>query len=217
MNDPEHNPIHGDPFDSLTAHFESRDIKLSSNPAKRRVWFMMNSGCALMKCHFRFDRTGEVLQIHVHYPLLVKEKFRPVAMEFLARTNYGLVIGNFEMDLKDGEVRYHASYLMSEGRLEDETIGRLFSTALNTADRYFPALMRVLFAGESPQDAVDLCELERFGEESAPSGKVSKNSTPSGKPRAKRVRKDRPPAPNDHEKTEPPSGETSSKSGAEGA
>ena len=31
---------------------------------------------------------------------------------------------------------------------------RLIATSLNTADRYFPALAQVLFAGHTPADAV---------------------------------------------------------------
>jgi hypothetical protein len=115
-------------------------------------------------------------------------------MEFITRANYGLVIGNFEMDAKDGEIRYHVSHLMEENILTDETIRRLFGTAMGTADRYFPALMRVLFAGETPEDAVDLAELYRFADEATTSkkqtgGKSSSTGKADKKPSSKRTRK----------------------------
>jgi hypothetical protein len=199
MNEDTHNPIYGDPIVALIAHFEAHDIQYSCKREERRAWFTMNSGSALQKCSFRFDKTGDVLQILIQYPLMVKEKFRPAAMEFITRANYGLVIGNFEMDCNDGEVRYHVSHLMEHGRLEDETIQRLFGTGMGTADRYFPALMRVLFAGETPSEAVDLAELHKFEGEDRPSKKApaaKAPGTPSSpkKPRAKRARK-APPAP----------------------
>lgn len=192
MSDDTHNPIFGDPFDALIAHFETHGIRYSSKREERRAWFTMNSGSALQKCTFFFDKKGHVLQIRIQYPVLVKEKFRPAAMEFITRANYGLVIGNFEMDCTDGEVRYHISHLMEEGRLEDETIKRLFTTGMGTADRYFPALMRVLFAGETPEDAVDLAELHKFEpEEESPSKKAPapKAKGKAKKPAAKRARK----------------------------
>ena len=194
MSDDKHNPIYGDPFDALISHFEANGIRYSCNSGERRAWFTMNSGSALQKCSFRFDKSGDVLRIFIQYPVMVKEKFRPLAMEFLTRANYGLVLGNFEMDCKDGEVRYHVSHLMEEGRLEDETIKRLFSTAMGTADRYFPALMRVLFAGETPAEAIDLAELHKFeGEErpskKAPGAKASDTPPARRKPRTKRSRK----------------------------
>jgi hypothetical protein len=203
MSEDKHNPIYGDPFDVLIAHFEAHDIHYSCNREERRAWFTMNSGSALQKCSFRFDKTGDVLQILIQYPVMVKEKFRPAAMEFITRANYGLVIGNFEMDCNDGEVRYHVSHLMEDGRLEDETIQRLFGTGMGTADRYFPALMRVLFAGETPSEAVDLAELHKFEGEDRPSKKApaaKAPGTPSSpkKPRAKRPRKAPPATPPAH-------------------
>lgn len=161
MSDDENNPLYGDPFQALLDHFAANNIKYGHNREGRRVWFSMNSGSALMKCRFSFSPKGDVLGVFIQYPVLVKEKFRPLAAEFITRANYGLIVGNFEMDMKDGEVRYHISHVMHDGKLEDGTIRRLFSTAMGTSDRYFPALMRVLFAGETPEDAVDLAELDQ--------------------------------------------------------
>jgi hypothetical protein len=190
----ESNSIWGDPFQALIDHFEAHDINYSSNSEERRAWFTMNSGSALQKCSFRFDSTGDALQIYIQYPVLVKEKFRMAAMEFITRANYGLVIGNFEMDVKDGEIRYHVSHLMENGQLTDETIRRLFGTAMGTSERYFPALMKVLFAGEIPQEAIDLVELDKFDDEATtsqlPSGCQGPSSVKSRKKtRAKRSRK----------------------------
>jgi hypothetical protein len=192
--DNESNSIWGDPFQALIDHFEAHGIRYSSKREERRAWFTMNSGSALQKCSFRFDKTGDVLQIFIQYPVMVKERFRPAAMEFITLANYGLVIGNFEMDAKDGEIRYHVSHLMEENILTDETIRRLFATAMGTADRYFPALMRVLFAGETPEDAVDLAELDKFADESSTSkkptsGQRSSTGKADKKTRSKRPRK----------------------------
>jgi len=39
-------------------------------------------------------------------------------------------------------------------------IGSLFTTAMATTERYFPAFMRVMYGGHTPEDAVYLSELE---------------------------------------------------------
>ena len=162
----EHNPIYGDPFDSLIQHLKERDLRFSQDPKNRRASLTMQSRSGvLFKCRFRFDATGEVFQIDIHYPILVQEKFRSIASEFLTRANWGLVVGNYSFDFSDGEVVYHSSHIMEEGKLSDDIIERLFRTSLSTADRYCQGLMRVIYAGDSAQDAVDLCELYRFEEE----------------------------------------------------
>lgn len=191
MSDDKHNPIYGDPFQALLDHLESVGIRYSCKREERRAWFSMNSGNAVQKCRFNFDKTGDVLQIFIEYPVMVKEPFRAIAAEFITRANYGLVVGNFEMDWKDGEIRYHVSHVMPEGKLEDGMIRRLFGTALGTADRYYPALMQVLFAGSTPEDAVYIAELDYHAahvEEPSKKGrKVSKDggSKPKGSGKTK--------------------------------
>lgn len=42
-------------------------------------------------------------------PFLVPEDLRDAAIEYITRANYGLFVGNFEMDLSDGEIRFKTS------------------------------------------------------------------------------------------------------------
>jgi hypothetical protein len=66
---------------------------------------------------------------------------------FITRANYGMIIGNFEMDYEDGEVRYKTSV-----DLEDITELRLllrnmiYANVL-TMDKYLPGMMRVIYGG----------------------------------------------------------------------
>ncbi len=77
--------------------------------------------------------------------------------------------------------------------MNDEVIAGVFSVGLATADRYFPAIMRVMFAGHTPADAVYLSELDVHAEAVEP-GEEKPASAPNPpkpvgkKPRA--VRKD---------------------------
>jgi hypothetical protein len=114
--------------------------------------------------------------------------------EFFTRVNYGLVLGAFEVDLRDGEARYHISHLIGDRRLEDEVIRRIIGSALSTADRYFPAYMRVLFGGDTPEDAVFLAELDLNTQDTEnepasaekPAPPTPKPSVSKRKPRKKR-------------------------------
>ena len=162
MSENEHNPIYGDPnpFEVLIAHFESHELRYGSNREEKRAWMSMNSGNALMKCRFKFDKTGDIFMIHVQYPVLVQQEFRAIAMEYLSRANWGLVLGGFDFDNSDGEVSFRVSYLMPDGKLEDEAIHKLFNTALSTADRYFPGLMQCIYSGYTAEDAIFHAEIE---------------------------------------------------------
>ncbi len=66
------------------------------------------------------------------------------ACELLTRANYGLRIGNFEMDLADGEVRFKVSVDIEGGRLGRYMIHTMMSAAASTFDRYYPVLMQLI-------------------------------------------------------------------------
>lgn len=155
----------GTPFRALVDHCESHGLTFSASREKKRIKFTICREHALYRCNLRITHDDDVLQIYVHYPVLAKdEKTRPAAAELFTRANYNLVLGKFEMDMSDGEIRYHVGHLIAGGKLEDSTIGCLVSTALSTADQYFPAFMRLLFGGNTAEDAVYLAELEMHSE-----------------------------------------------------
>jgi hypothetical protein len=105
-------------------------------------------------------------------------KIRPLVLETLMRANHKLVLGNFNLDHSDGEIVYHLAAPIGEAGLEDEVVGKLFGTAMATTDRYFTALMRVMYGGHTPEDAIYLAELPIHSENVTDSEK----SGPAAKP-----------------------------------
>jgi hypothetical protein len=74
--------------------------------------------------------------------------------EFITRANYGLRIGNFELDFDDGEVRYKSSLDFEGLALTPELIRNTIYPAVQTIDRYLPGLMSVFYASKSPAEAI---------------------------------------------------------------
>jgi hypothetical protein len=66
-----------------------------------------------------------------------EERRTDVARE-LHRINYGLYLGNFELDLEDGEVRFKASVDFGGTPPTPELIRPLLAAATMTATRYLP-------------------------------------------------------------------------------
>ena len=86
------------------------------------------------------------------------EDVRPAIAEFITRANYGLRIGNFEMDYSDGEVRYKTSVDFEENALSPMLIRNTVYPAVTTMDRYFPGLMSVMYGGRTPFEAIEEIE-----------------------------------------------------------
>lgn len=87
------------------------------------------------------------------------ESRAPMA-ELLTRVNYGMMIGNFELDLDDGEIRYKGSLDVEGVDLPLAMLRSLVFSCCTTLDLYRPAIQAVLEGRASPREAVDLVELE---------------------------------------------------------
>jgi len=108
-----------------------------------------------------FAQARESQQQFIFYsvcPNAAPEDKRPPAMEFITRANYGLVIGNFEMDISDGEIRYKTSIDVEGGELTHVLIRQVVYSNVMTMNKYLPGLMSVLYANVSPEQAIHTIE-----------------------------------------------------------
>ena len=99
----------------------------------------------------------EDLEIALLYsvpPLRVPEERRREVAEFLTRANYGLLIGNFELDMEDGEVRYKTGMDVEGAELTPSLIAGMVRANCATADRYFPGLVAIVHGGASAIEAI---------------------------------------------------------------
>ena len=95
------------------------------------------------------DRPTGHLWMYVIAPFRVPEHKRPRAAELLARVNYGLRWGAFEVDCEDGEIRYRTGSLVPHGDGQDEILADLFRQAFHVMDDFFPLLVEGVFASDA--------------------------------------------------------------------
>ncbi len=74
--------------------------------------------------------------------------------EFMTRANYGMIVGNFELNYEDGEVRYKTSIDIGEGDLSLLLVKQLIYPNVATMDLYLPGLMAVIYSNTSAADAI---------------------------------------------------------------
>lgn len=82
---------------------------------------------------------------------------RSEVAELITRTNYSLWIGNFELDLSDGDVRFRTSIDATESleSLTPKVVEHLAYANVATFDAFYPALMAVTHGGRSAEDALE--------------------------------------------------------------
>ena len=96
--------------------------------------------------------------VYSQAPWETPEVQRNAMSELLTRINFGLPLGNFEMDYADGEIRFKTSIDVSGAHLSGELFDDLYEPNIATMDVYLPALEAVRDARMTPQAAVEMIE-----------------------------------------------------------
>ncbi len=107
------------------------------------------------RCIISCEDENEYLCIYVQSGIKIPENNRSAVSEFIMRANYGMRIGCFEMDLSDGEFRFRVSLISYETELAETILRRSFFIAIATMDRYCAGLLRVVYGGVAPEDAIN--------------------------------------------------------------
>jgi hypothetical protein len=111
-----------------------------------------------------------VLQLIARAELQAPDARRPAAYEALGLINEQLWMGHFELWSADGTIIFrHATLLdAAEGQASpDLTLGQaevLVDAAVEEFDRFFPVFQLVLFADQTPVEAMAAALLETVGE-----------------------------------------------------
>jgi len=87
-------------------------------------------------------------------PVQVPPERRAAIAEFLTRANYGMVLGNFEMDFEDGEVRFKTSIDVEGAALLPALIKPMVYANVTMMNRYYSGILAVAHGGAEPAQAI---------------------------------------------------------------
>lgn len=102
---------------------------------------------------FAYDESERVVLASV-LPVEVPDDKRSAAAEYITRANFGMEIGNFEMDYGDGSVRFRTSVDIEGGELTPKMIQNLAYVNVTVTDQYLPGLAMVLEGDATPEEAI---------------------------------------------------------------
>jgi hypothetical protein len=153
----------GQLFDAVVDYLTEDDWKFNVVKDDTALMLSFRGETGSWQCFATVDEEKQWFTFYSILPSNVPEEKRAEIAEFVTRANYGLVIGNFEMDYEDGEVRYKTSVDVEGGELSPKMIENLMRANLMTMDRYFPGVMGVLYGDRDPAEAI--AEMEEGGHE----------------------------------------------------
>jgi len=100
------------------------------------------------------DDANDQFLVYTLSPTNVPEERRLAAAEYICRANYGLKMGNFELDMSDGEVRYKNSIDVEGKGLCTTMVKNLLQVSAAMMMRYYPGLMKLIYGDQSPEECI---------------------------------------------------------------
>lgn len=76
------------------------------------------------------------------------------AAEFITRANFGMIIGNFELDYSDGEIRYKTSIDVEGDALTAPLVKQMVYANILIMDRYLPGILSVIYGDADPAEEI---------------------------------------------------------------
>lgn len=141
-------------LDKIIRHMEEKELEFAVKRDRSLIFTTMtgNNGSYRVICDLKEE--DKILIVYVFSPVKVPPNKRLDIAEYITRANYGVMIGNFEMDFTDGELRYKGGIDYSGGELVDGMIEQLIGKSAYTMNRYFPGIMRIIYGDVSAKDAM---------------------------------------------------------------
>jgi hypothetical protein len=157
-------------YEKLIQHLDDQNIGYWTRSEDRSICTDFRGEVGTYRIFAQVDADSGLFQVFGYSPVLVPAGARAVIAEAVARTNFCMQVGKFELDYDQGDLRFHAAQILSDDDLEDETIGRLLGTTMVMLNTYLPAFLSVIYGNELPKEALMHAAPDRFNPEESGDG-----------------------------------------------
>lgn len=125
---------------------------------KNIIDFNMNLSCKLQSCRLLLEAKDDGLFCVAVPPIKADKDSYSNVVEYITRANYGLLVGNFEFDYSDGEVRYRA-FMSAKADVPDlRDIERSVDIGMFMLERYGNGLVKNMMGYGSPEQDIKEAE-----------------------------------------------------------
>ncbi|MEZ6143730.1 MAG: YbjN domain-containing protein [Zavarzinella sp.] len=148
-------------FSDLLDYMEQEKWVYEIVEGKELLRFHFKSGKARVTCFAEADEAKQWLIFYTLSPVVTPTDQLDRMAEFITRANYGLRMGNFELDFSDGEVRFKSSIDIEGGELTHKMIDNLLRSNLTAMNRYFDGMMRTIYTEAAVEEIIRDVEAKR--------------------------------------------------------
>lgn len=145
-------------FQAVVGFFQEDDWHFDRVEGREALTMGFSGQNGTWRCLAMVDQEREQFAFFSSLDTKVPLEKRRLAAEYLTRANYGLPLGNFELDFSDGEVRCKTSIDIEGGTLTNTMVRNIVYCNCALMDRYLPGLMKVVYGSTMPEAAIQEIE-----------------------------------------------------------
>ncbi len=129
------------------------------------VTMRVEGGWSDMTVSLNWRDEFEILHVAVNFEAKVPPARREETTRLISRINEQLLVGHFDLWQSDGSLMFRNCLLLTGGAVtNDAQCEALIRFAVETCDRYFPAVQFVVWAGQPAEQALEAAMIETMGE-----------------------------------------------------
>ena len=145
-------------YDALIDFFKTESWPFQTLPQQTALRLAFKGKNGQWDCYAKAREEQQQVVFYSICPVTALKPKRNKIAEFITRANYGLILGNFELDFNEGKIRYKTSIDVEDDRLTTALIRNLVYTNVLTMDQYLPGVLAVLEQDVAPEAAISLVE-----------------------------------------------------------
>ena len=145
-------------FNQLLQFFERDDWSFTHLRGENVLHLKHVGENGAWSCYATVWEEGKQIFFYSICPSAAPKERRTAAMEFVTRANYGMSIGNFEIDLEDGQIRYKTSIDVEGSTSVAALVKQLVRANVDIMDLYLPGIAGTIEQGMGAQEAIALVE-----------------------------------------------------------
>jgi hypothetical protein len=143
--------------DVVVTYLEAREIPHVIDPSGAIVGMLSASEKGPWTVYIGMLEADDQVVVHSAFNPPVPEEAREALALFLTRVNFGILHGNFELDLDDGELRYKTSIDVRGSALTEALFENVMVANVSMFDRWVPGIEAVVH-GVDPVEAIAIIE-----------------------------------------------------------
>ena len=110
---------------------------------------------------FEINESADLLGFFLYAPMKAPVGRRAAVADALVRINRGYRMGHIDLDMEDGELRYHTAIDVEDGTLSPTMLQNIHNAGIDVLDRALPILMAIGYANAAPATAIEQASSEK--------------------------------------------------------